>query len=301
MLIEAGDRAQLACLLEATARKPGNVHRFADFAGTSYLDFVASSQVVGRVLRAETVVNTGVGPAVEQAVRETIHQVGTNTNLGMILLLAPLVAVPDGIEQRAGVANVLSHLTVSDARAVYRAIRRASPGGLGSAPEQDVAAEPTVTLRQAMAVAADRDGVARQYANNFADVFDLGLPALEQGMKSGWSLEQAIVACHLRLMAELPDTLVMRKCGKPVAEESARRAAEVLERGWPESEAGRHEIVRLDQWLRADGNKRNPGTTADLVAAVLFAALTLGLIAVPILWSQSFDRADPALNGLCAP
>ena len=35
--------AQLACVLEATARKPGNVHRFADFDDVSYLDFVTAA------------------------------------------------------------------------------------------------------------------------------------------------------------------------------------------------------------------------------------------------------------------
>ncbi len=299
MLIGAGDRAQLACLLEATARKPGNVHRWADFPETSYLDFVASSVVVGKELQLEKVCQFGVGPAIERAVRETRSQVGSNTNLGMILLLAPLVAVPAGGDLRAGLEAVLAGLSVADARAVYAAIRHATPGGLGDAPAQDVAAEPTVNLREAMTLAAGRDTVARQYANNFADVFDLGLPALELGLQRGWPLERAIVACHLTLMAGLPDTLIARKCGIDKAEESARRAAEVLKRGWPASVEGCAEIVSLDRWLRADGNRRNPGTTADLAAAVVYVALTLGLIPVPIHWSRSFDPADSALVGLC--
>jgi len=43
-------------------------------------------------------------------------------------------------------------------------------------------------------------------------------------------------------------------------------------------------------WLRADGNRRNPGTSADLVAATLFVALREELIPLPspYPWSAGF-------------
>ena len=49
---------------------------------------------------------------------------------------------------------VLAATTIDDAREVYHAIRQASPAAWGRLPEQDVAGEPTVTLRQAMRLAA---------------------------------------------------------------------------------------------------------------------------------------------------
>jgi triphosphoribosyl-dephospho-CoA synthase len=297
-LMSSAARAQLACLLEATARKPGNVHRFADFADTSYLDFCASSLVVGKHLCSEQIRDRGVGAVIEQAVRDTRNLVGCNTNLGLVLLLVPLAAVPSGAGLRPGVTTVLESLTVADARAVYSAIRQAHPGGLGTSPAQDVSDEPTVTLRHAMALAADRDAIARQYVSDYADVFDLGLPAIRRHLEAGRSLERAIVACHLVLMAERPDTLIARKCGVDVAVESAGRASAVLASGWPESAAGRTAIATLDHWLRAEQNRRNPGATADLVAAVLYAALYDGTIALPIDTIRSFDAFDPALRVL---
>jgi triphosphoribosyl-dephospho-CoA synthase len=298
MLISSARRAQLACLLEASARKPGNVHRFVDFADTSFLDFVASSLVVGEHLDGEIIGTHGVGTVIERTVRATRDLVRCNTNLGMVLLLTPLAAVPPGTDLRAGVASVLDRLTVADARAVYAAIRLARPGGLGLTPEQDVADEPTVTLRAAMALAADRDAVARQYATGYADVFEVGLARLGHELGQGGTLEQAIVACQLALMAQRPDTLIARKCGEPAAQESARRAADVLTAGWPGTEAGQAAIVELDRWLRAEGNRRNPGATADLVAAVLYAALYDGTVTLPIDTARSFDASDPALRGL---
>ena len=188
-------------------------------------------------------------------------------------MLAPLAKVPAGTGLRAGVREVLSNTTVEDAARVYEAIRLAAPGGLGRAKEQDVAGVPTLPLRDVMALAADRDLIARQYATDFADVFDLGVPALLDGFRQLGRVELAIQHCQLAWLAHHPDSLVLRKRGPAVAAEAGRRARGVLGRGGLASTEGRAAYDEFDRWLRADGHARNPGTTADLVAACLFVAL----------------------------
>src|SRR5262249_47524008 len=173
-------------------------------------------------------------------------------------------------------------LDVEDARLVYQAIRLAAPGGLGEAPEQDVRQEPTRTLRAVMALAADRDLVARQYADGFRAVFEEGVPALQEGLTRTGSLEGAIVFSQLRLLAAYPDSLIARKRGTAEAEESQRRVQQVLAADWPHSASGMTALQELDAWLRAEGHQRNPGTTADLVAACLFVALRLEIIGLPL-------------------
>jgi triphosphoribosyl-dephospho-CoA synthase len=257
-----------------TARKPGNVHRYADFADVTYLDFVLSAAAVAPEI--ELARSRPVGDTVLAAVRATRLVTATNTNLGMVLLLTPLAAVPDGEDLRTGVERVLTGLTVADAKAVYAAIRLANPGGLGTAADQDVAEEPTVTLREAMALAAGRDLIARQYADGFRAVFDVGLPALRQPARD-W--EAAVIGCQLRLLAEFPDSLTARKRGPAVAEEASRRARAVLAAGGPDNTEA---LAGLDSWLRADGHARNPGTTADLVTACLFVALREGQFRLPV-------------------
>jgi triphosphoribosyl-dephospho-CoA synthase len=162
---DVGLCAQLACIWEATARKPGNVTRHCDFDDVSYLDFLTSAAAVAPVLA--TAAQRRVGATILEAVRATRRVAATNTNLGIVLLLAPLASVPPGEELRADLARVLDALDVSDAKAAYEAIRLAAPGGLGRAEKQDVADEPTQTLREVMALAAERDLVARQYAGGF--------------------------------------------------------------------------------------------------------------------------------------
>jgi triphosphoribosyl-dephospho-CoA synthase len=282
---DVGLCAQVACVWEATARKPGNVHRYCDFEGAGYVDFLLSAAALAPVMT--TACQRPVGATILEAVRATRRVVRTNTNLGIALLLAPLATVPEGVDLRAGVGRVLAGLTVEDARLAYEAIRLAAPGGLGRAAEQDVRAEPTQTLRKVMALAAGRDLIARQYTGGFADVFDGGAPAICAGLELTGSVEGAIIRAHLMLMACRPDTLIARKRGPAEAAEAAVRARQVLEEGWPHRPEGRAALAELDGWLRAEGNGRNPGATADLIAASLFVLLREGTIPLPapLRWS----------------
>jgi triphosphoribosyl-dephospho-CoA synthase len=278
-MLPPGLTAQVACLWEATARKPGNVHPYQDFDDASYDDFLLSAVAVTPVL--DRAGQRRVGATVLDAVRATHQFVGHNTNLGILLLLAPLATVAPQEELRAGLSRVLDGLDVEDARLVYQAVRLAAPAGLGRAAEQDVREEPTVNLRQAMALAAGRDLVARQYANGFREVFDDGVPALRDGLGRAACVEGAIIFCHLHLLAAYPDSLIARKRGPEEAGEASRRARHVLAEGWPHTGAGRDALAELDAWLRAEGHSRNPGTTADLVTACLFAALREGIMTLP--------------------
>src|SRR5437016_13999209 len=135
-MIPIGLCAQLACIWEATARKPGNVHRFRDFEGTTYLDFIQSAVAIAPIL--ETASEQRLGETILQCVRATQAITRTNTNLGIILLLTPLATVPPDENLRTGLKRVLGNLDVTDSRAVYEAIRLAKPGGLGRVAEQDV-------------------------------------------------------------------------------------------------------------------------------------------------------------------
>jgi triphosphoribosyl-dephospho-CoA synthase len=284
-MISPGLCAQVACLWEVTARKPGNVHRYRDFDDTTYLDFLVSAAAIAPAM--EAAVTRSVGETVLRAVKATREVVDVNTNLGIILLLAPLASVPCGVDLRTGVLAVLDNLDVAASRAVYAAIRLAHPSSLGRVAEQDIAEEPTQPLRAIMALAAERDLVARQYANGYREIFDEGLPALREGLVQTASLEGAILHTYLHLLARYPDSLIARKRGLADAKDASRQAAGVL--------AGTQQMQDLDAWLRAAGNARNPGTTADLVTAVLFVALREAMIPLPAAypWTNPGGDANP--------
>jgi triphosphoribosyl-dephospho-CoA synthase len=286
-VLSIAECTMLAVIMEATAPKPGNVHRGADFEDLSYPDFLVAAALVGPIM--ETAVAVPLGQSVLAAVEATRRAVATNTNLGTILLIAPLAKVQRSVPLAEGVADVLARLTCDDACDVYRAIRRAQPGGMGRVENADVSGPPPDDLVAAMRLAAQRDMVARQYAENFQQVLGVVVPCLARTLAEGPSLPEAIVRVHLEVMSEFPDSLIARRCGPQVARQAADRAQHALSLGRPGDEAYERGLSDLDFWLRADGHRRNPGTTADLIAAGLFAALRDDIIKPPYKLARSWQ------------
>ena len=270
-------RISLACIWEATAPKPGNVYRGADFEDMTYVDFLTAATVIAPPLaRARQL---GVGTAILRATQAMCEGVGVNTSLGTILLLAPLAAVEKHTELRSGVGDVLRQLDAADTRAVYQAIQLAKPAGLGTTAEADVhETPPDLPLQRVMALAADRDLVARQYVEDYQQVFWLADRIEAAGAPWG----DAIVRGYLELLAEHPDSLVARKCGLEVAKQITARAGSTLQKLSIGQEAYDDAVTELDFWLRCDGHRRNPGTSADLVAAALYVLLCEGRLELPL-------------------
>ncbi len=263
---------ETACLWEAEAPKAGNVHPAASFDNLMHDDFVRSARITAFMLSRIDV--RGVSQSILDAVRAVQLQVGKNTNLGIVLLLAPLAAVKNPLSFSEELPAILDTLNIEDSQRIYEAINLANPGGMSQVKQQDLSRTPSQSVKELMQLAENRDMIARQYANNFQDVLGFGLERLSHW----WSAcegnrNQAIVGLHLDWMAHYPDTLIQRKCGQEVAEESACRAADLLNSGWPDAPQSQEKFAEFDLWLRTESNKRNPGTSADLVAASLFAGL----------------------------
>jgi triphosphoribosyl-dephospho-CoA synthase len=295
-----------ACALDVAVRKPGNVSLHSaghDMRACQFVDSACASAPALFDARC------GVGARIEAAVRATRAVAGCNTNLGILLLCAPLARAaerlagrvpPSPAQLQSALETVLDALDLDDARAAYRAIATAHPGGLGTAPEQDVAAEPGVDLRAAMRLAADRDLIARQYANGYADVFALGLAAFAApAHQPHMTLTQRVQRVYLAWLATHPDSHIVRKQGEAAARAVAAEAAHWRDRlaSAPEAAEGA-DFAAWDESLKARG--LNPGTSADLVVCTLFVAALL----TPVLWTQGVGALDVAYgtvrDGACA-
>ena len=260
-----------ACRAEIDALKPGNVHRFADGHGMTAAQFLESAELTAPPL---TQPQWSVGRRVLDSVAVTRETIGTNTNLGILLLCAPLAmaAQAQTLDLQGDVSRVLEAMDENDARDVFRAIRVANPGGLGSTETHDVARPPDVSLLEAMRAAADRDTVARQYVTGFSEVFAGGLSALEQALGQGESGMWPTVSVYLHFLSSFPDSHVGRKYG-PVAAEDIRIEAELVRNQvltLPDHRARKDALMEFDALLKQRGI--NPGTSADLTVATLFAA-----------------------------
>jgi triphosphoribosyl-dephospho-CoA synthase len=265
-----------ACLAELDAPKPGNVHRFAPGHRMEVADFVRSAEASAAPIAAR---GARVGSRIREAVDATLKAVGQNTNLGIILLCAPLAAAAEAPEMavRVALAKVLDGLDRTDATDVFAAITAANPGGLGRASRHDVNAPATVTLRDAMAEAADRDRIARQYVTTYDDIFALGLPALAAASRRHGDPRWATLAVYLTFLAEIADTHITRKFDAATAE-SVRREAVVWRDAFASSrdpEGIADGLLGWDATLKSRGI--NPGTSADLTVATLFASSLLAI------------------------
>lgn len=259
-----------ACRAELDAPKPGNVHVLSAGHGMTAEQFVHSAAAAAGPLSASA---ARVGARILGAVEATFARVGVNTNLGIILLCAPLAAAAEATtsDLRKTLAEILRNLDKADAELAFRAIVRAAPAGLGRSPRYDVFEPATVDLRQAMTEAADRDRIARQYVSDFADVFEVGVPILEAAMPGGSDPKWATLLTYLEFLSAFPDSHVARKLGIGTANELMQKAVMIQARlrNVPHPKQLLPELLGWDAALKSEGI--NPGTSADLTVATLFA------------------------------
>jgi triphosphoribosyl-dephospho-CoA synthase len=257
-----------ACMAELEALKPGNVHIFADGHGMTVQDFIASAEAAATVIAQP---NLSLGERILQSVQATQTVVNCNTNLGVILLCAPLIHAKlnkNNTGLQANIHAALSDTTIADAEACFAAIRLANPAGLGDTALHDVNETADCTLLTAMQAAAPRDLIAQQYANNFMHVFD-GLACYQKALAKWQRPAWAATAVHLHYMANFLDSHIARKYGETIASlvqnEAREHDIEFSKVFNPKNYQA--ELLTFDAALKKRG--LNPGTSADLTVATL--------------------------------
>ncbi|HEX4584470.1 MAG TPA: triphosphoribosyl-dephospho-CoA synthase [Burkholderiaceae bacterium] len=259
-----------ACELDVIALKPGNVRLGTAAHGMQADDFLRSAQACAPALARR---GASVGQRILEAIRATQRVVRCNTNLGIVLLAAPLFgAAQAGGDLRLGVAHQLATLDRSEAELVYQAIRLARPGGMGTSARHDLAQEPQVSLLEAMREAQGRDSIARLYVQGFGDLFDLGLPQWDDALARFGNESWAATHLYLVYLSTWRDSLIERKFGTATAQAVLERARQLHSQSSSYSDFGdiKTRLLAWDEELRSAGV--NPGTSADLTVATVFAA-----------------------------
>jgi triphosphoribosyl-dephospho-CoA synthase len=298
-----------ACEDELRAPKPGNVHVFAPGHGMEAEHFRASAKAAAHPLMAR---GASVGRRIFDAVEATWASVGMNTNLGIVLLCAPIAhaalnhaafrrnrlsadnvidsrsiergsseksdstlsqraLTASGVDLRRRVRQTIETLNLEDAEWAFRAIVRASPAGLGAAPQHDVSAPAQASLLEAMRSAAHRDRIARQYVSGFEDIFETGSNALSEARASGCREPITTLRIYATFLSAFPDTHITRKYGEEVALKVMGEARDFLSliKDRPDHSAIMDAALKWDSSLKE--RALNPGTGADLTVATLFA------------------------------
>ncbi|MEE8401960.1 MAG: triphosphoribosyl-dephospho-CoA synthase [Candidatus Hydrothermarchaeaceae archaeon] len=285
--------AQLACILEVSAPKPGNVNRMHDFSDTKFEHFASSGVAIGAPVYAAArqgfmagkgeinLEDIGVGRLIKEAVfRTSKWQNGKNTNLGISMLLIP-VAASAGMSLAKGdglceyIDSIIRAATYQDTLDLYEAIRHANPGGLGSSGHLDVndphsdkkIEEKQISLHEIMKDTPN-DSIARELVTSYDISFNIGYPALMKARKNS-DVSSSVVSAYLTILSRVPDTLIRRKNGMEISRKVSMDARSVLK--------GELDIEEFDMGLRSSSNHLNPGTTADLVTTSLMISLLEGM------------------------
>ena len=263
-----------ACICDVQAFKPGNVSVYNEGHEMTVEDFILSAEV-----SAPAVTNPeySLGEKIFYAVKATRAAVGCNTNLGILLLCAPLCQAAyqqqTGQSLRDSLRQVLENTTIEDAEWVFKAITLAAPGGLGESKEQDVADTPVVSLTQAMEIASEKDRIALQYTTNYKDIFDFSILryniAFDRFENQAW----AAASVFTGFLSKYPDSHIERKYGNKYSGWVLKQIITVddalLNTNRPEQLVPMlHEV---DRKFKAKGI--NPGTTADLTVATVLIIL----------------------------
>jgi len=261
-----------ACELDVLAFKPGNVSVHSPGHGMRAEDFIASAAAAAPHLVDPA---RALGERIHRAIEATRRAVGCNTNLGIVLLAAPLL---HAAQHRAGdetlaaaLRRSLGGFDLEQTGWVYRAIRLAAPGGLGKSPRHDVRNAPNAPLMTAMREASRRDCIARQYATGFADLLDAGAAALARARERWGDDARAMTELFLDFLADRADSHIVRKHGAAAAEGVRQHARQCLDEltGGGAWDAAQSALDDLDRTLKSAGI--NPGTSADLCVGAWLA------------------------------
>ena len=258
-----------ACRKDIELIKPGNVNIKSPHSDTNAEDYLESSLLSSKELFKP---DYSLGERILNSIKITRSKIKTNTNLGIILLCAPIIHACiyfNNLTMREGIKKILSSSTVKDTQDLCMAINISAPGGLGTREIYDTASKPTVSILEIMNHSASYDRISYQYSHDYSDIFDFIIPRLVFLNKKHNSLDISLSLMFMEILAKIPDSHISRKFDDKIAKKTSNNASDllkILDREYsPDYLADR--LNNLDYEYKKKGI--NPGTTADLLVASL--------------------------------
>ncbi len=258
-----------SCKKDIELIKPGNVNLLSPHKDTKAQDYLDSATLSSKELFNQ---NHSLGKRILESVKVTRSQVNVNTNLGIILLCAPVIQSYidfNALDLRDCIKKTLSATSVKDTHDLCAAINISSPGGLGDSDMYDTASYPNISIKQIMDYSKEYDRISYQYSHNFTDIFDFIIPKLEFLNQRYESLDISLSLLFIEILAKIPDSHISRKFGDKIAKKTSNNAYDLLKILDREHDPDylAKALNNLDYEYKKKGI--NPGTTADLLVASL--------------------------------
>jgi triphosphoribosyl-dephospho-CoA synthase len=272
--------SQIACCLEVSSFKPGNVHRNKDYDDIKYHHFLNSGVAFGDIIYKASKDPQNIGQYIKLAVIESKKWSPSNANLGIIMLHTPIATTTGQMEEfnintlKKEIKNTVKNTTTDDAIAVYDAIEIAMPNinppkegpdAQKNDAKQELR-EKNLTLYDVFKISSSWDSISYEWTKGFNISFE-GYYLLNKYYKQYNNINLATTKTFLNILSNHPDTLIARKKDENTSKMVSDKAKEVLNNFNEES------LLKFDKFLSNEGNKLNPGTTADLIASSLMIFL----------------------------
>ena len=272
--------SQIACCLEVSSFKPGNVHRNKDYDDIKYHHFLNSGVAFGDIIYKASKDPRNIGQYIKLAVIESKKWSPSNANLGIIMLHTPIATTTGQMEEfnintlKKEIKNTVKNTTTDDAIAVYDAIEIAMPNinppkegpdAQKNDAKQELR-EKNLTLYDVFKISSSWDSISYEWTKGFNISFE-GYNLLNKYYKQYNNINLATTKTFLNILSNHPDTLIARKKDENTSKMVSDKAKEVLNNFNEES------LLKFDKFLSNEGNKLNPGTTADLIASSLMIFL----------------------------
>ena len=273
--------SQIACCLEVSSFKPGNVHRNREYDDIKYHHFLSSGIAFGNIIYEASQDNKDIGKYIKLAVIESKKWSPTNANLGIIMLHIPIGMSSGKIDEfnenvlKKEIISTTKNTTVNDAINVYDAIEIAMPNinppkegpdAQKNDAKQELI-EKNLTLYDVFKISSTWDSISKEWAEGFNISFK-GYKLLNEYYDEYNNINLATTKTFLSILSEHPDTLIARKKDLDTSKMVSEMAKDILDNGFK-----KEDIEEFDKFLSKEGNKLNPGTTADLVASSLMIFL----------------------------
>ena len=269
---------KFVCDTEMKSLKPGNVHKFSESHDMNVQDFFKSSLIISKCLTKN---NLDLGKKILNSVNEIQNKIKKNTNLGIILMLSPIVTVvqKEGIiskeELLRKIRSLIKKQNIKNSIPIFKAISLTSPGGLGFSKKYDVNEPPNTNLYKAMEFAKKKDLIARQYCNGFEDIYKIGIPAYKKFYNKWGKVDWALTGVYLTFLQKFNDSHIARNKGNEIAtsiKKEAKKYYLFLKKNKNLIKI-KKKLLIFDKKLKS--KRINPGTIADLtVATLLFEIVT---------------------------
>ena len=258
-----------SCKKDIELIKPGNVNLLSSHKDTKAQDYLDSAILSSKELFNQ---NHSFGKRILESVKVTRAQINVNTNLGIILLCAPVIQAYidfNLLDLREGIKKTLATTSIKDTHDLCAAINVSSPGGLGDRDMYDTASYPNASIKEIMNYSQEYDRISYQYSHNFSDIFDFIIPKLEFLNQRYESLDISLSLLFIEILAKIPDSHISRKFGDKIAKKTSNNAYDllkILDREYDPDYLAKA-LNNLDYEYKKKGI--NPGTTADLLVASL--------------------------------